>query len=470
MEKTDDTNLKTNEVETPKKVENKNNGPLISFFVFELLAITAFTLSSSVLLYGVLSLLSLIFVVFFGIKDLKVRQMSDFFIFLIPITIFALLTSISKFSQTNVAQLLNIFSFVAVLAFAFIGYFSKRVKEFKISTALMVIYGALAALVFISLILTMIHYIPFYPFIYGGKIFYYNGDPYPAYADAKMLIGFTFGDVSLEYFSLFSTLLFTSVIALRFLSPKNNKQEFILYSIYAGLGFISLLFTVNIMSLITNLFVVLFLLFLTFYPKKGKPITVLRIIFYVLLGVILVLFILFFLNAQSEWASVASLQNLLSSNHLTNKFFNGNHISLAIKQLLDGSLSSSWFNYQGSGYSLFVRQMFSNSLIFDSIITSGLLGIIALLTFLVLVYISLKKYYQTTVDSNVAKHSVVAFVGTFFLYSFLALDSSPETHILYIQPVTSNAMFLIVMYLIGYSYTNRKDVKQNEKEVVVHEQ
>lgn len=452
-----------------KKTNVDGNGALISFFVFELLAITAFTLSSSIIVYGALSLVSLIFIIFFGIKDLKIRQMSDFFIFLIPVLIFALLTSISALSRKNINLGTNIFGFVSTLSFAFIGYLSKHIKGFKISTALLVIYGALGVLVFISLILTMIHYVPLYPLIYNGKVFYYGGDPYPAYTDAKQLIGFSFSDVSLEYFSLFSTLLFSSVIALRFLSPKENTQEFIIYSIYAGLGFISLLFTINIMSLITNFLVILFLLFIALYPKKGKPLSVLKIVFYVMVGLIVVVFVLFFLNAQSSWSFVAPLQTALSANTLINKLFNGNRISFPIKQILDGSLNSSWFGYTGSGYSLFSSQMFSNSLIFDSIITSGLLGASALVIFIILAYISLKKYYQKTKDSNVAKHLVVAFVGTFFIYSLLALDISPETHILYIQPVTSNAMFLLVMYLIGYSYTSRKEIKQIENEVIIHE-
>lgn len=308
----------------------------------------------------------------------------------------------------------------------------------------------------------MINYVPFYALIYRGKYFYYNGMLLTAYTDANQLMGFAFKDVSLEYYSLFSVLLLTSIVALRFISFKENKREFFIYLSFAVLGFISCLFTLNEASLITLPFVILFLLFVTFYPKKDKPMKIVKIIFYVLLALIGVTFVLFFLNAQESWSAISPLQNLIKSNSVLNKVFNGNRISAAIKAVLSVNSKDLLLGYGGNAYNIFKEKMLSNSIIFDSILTSGLIGVIALIVFIVFVTRSLKRYYSMSEDLPVYKHLVIAFIGTFFIYSILSLDSSPETHSLYIQPATSNPMFLITVFLIGYSFTARKSKKAIE--------
>lgn len=451
-----------------KPKEKANYGALISFFIFQLLAITAFTLANSIIIYSVIAVLFLVLILVVGIKDFKIKQSTDFFIFLIPLFIFAALTAFSAFSLKNISILINIFSLLGVMSFALIGFLSRKVEGFKISTALLVIYGAIAILVLISFIITMINYVPFYPLIFKGQYFYYNGIPSPAYTDANQLMGFAFKDVSLEYYSLFSILLFTSVVALRFVSFKENKREFFLYLGFAVLGFLSCLFTLNEMSLITTPIIIVFLLFVTFYPKKDKPMKIAKIIFYVLLAIAGIVFLLFFLNAQESSTALEPLQNLIKSNGVLNKLFNGNRISAAIKQTLSGNLTDLLLGYGGNAYLIFSNKMLSNSLIFDSILTSGLIGVIALVAFVVFTIRSLKRYYSISEDSQAQKHLIIAFIGTFFIYSMLSLDSSPETHSLYIQPATSNAMFLITVFLIGYSYTSRKSKK--EIEVVSNEQ
>lgn len=453
-------NKSSPEIKTKEKV---NYGALISFFVFELLAITAFTLANSVIIYSALALLFLVLILVIGIKDFKITQSADFFIFLIPLFIFAALTAFSAFSFKNISILLiNIFSLLGVMSFALVGFLSRKMEGFKISNALLVIYGAIALLVLISFIMTMINYVPFYALIYRGKYFYYNGMPLTAYTDANQLMGFAFKDVSLEYYSLFSVLLLTSIVALRFISFKENKREFFIYLSFAVLGFISCLFTLNEVSLITLPFVILFLLFVTFYPKKDKPMKIVKIIFYVLLALIGITFVLFFLNAQESWSAISPLQNLIKSNSVLNKVFNGNRISAAIKAVLSVNLKDLLLGYGGNAYNIFKDKMLSNSIIFDSILTSGLIGVIALIVFIVFVTRSLKRYYSMSEDSPVYKHLVIAFIGTFFIYSILSLDSSPETHSLYIQPATSNPMFLITVFLIGYSFTARKSKKAIE--------
>ena len=100
----------------------------------------------------------------------------------------------------------------------------------------------------------MIYYVPFYTLIYKDYYTFYNGKPSPAPIGktAYMLFGFQVQEVSTTYWSLFPTLLSTSVIALFFIKYKENKKIFILYACFAALGFISLLFTISKMALISD--------------------------------------------------------------------------------------------------------------------------------------------------------------------------------------------------------------------------
>jgi len=444
-----------------QKAKVREFSSLISFFVFELLSLVAFTLGNSIVLYSVISIIIAIFVIFTGYREFKKKESMSFLVFLIPLFIFAALTAFSPFALSNVSIVINILSFLGIMAFALVGYLSKVMPGFKISTALLIIYGSLAVLVALSLLLTMIAYIPFYPFIYNGMAVYYNGTPYPAYTDAKQLMGFAFSDVSLEYFSLFSTLLFTSVVGIRFVNRKENRLEFVLYCIFASLGLLSMILTINKINAITDVLVVFFLLFVTFYPKKGMPSKILKYLLFVGLMFLFLAFVVFFINAQSEWSWAKPLQDMIGGSGILNKVFNTNRISLAIKNALDGCISAGrFFGYTGHTYVLIEGSYLSKSFIFDSILTSGILGAVSLVVFIVFSYFSLKRYFVLSNDNQAVKHLIIAFVGTFLIYGMLALDSSPETHNIYIQPLTCNAMFLIVIYLVGYSYTAKK--RKNE--------
>lgn len=448
-----------------QKAKIKEFSSLIAFFVFELLSLVAFTLGNSIILYSGLSIAIAIFVIFTGYKEFKKKESMSFLIFLIPLFIFGALTAFSPFSLSNVSIIVNILSFLGIMSFALIGYLSKSMPGFKISTALLIIYGSLAVLVFLSLLLTMIAYVPFYPFIYNGMAVYYNGTPYPAYTDAKQLMGFAFSDVSLEYFSLFSTLLFTSVVALRFINRKENRLEFVLYCVFAALGLLSLVLTINKINAITDVLVIFFLLFVTFYPKKGMGAKVLKYLFFVGLVCLFLAFVVFFINSQSEWTWAAPIQNMISGSGILNKVFNTNRISLAIKNTLDGCITSGrFFGYSGPAYVLIDGSYLSKSFIFDSILTSGVLGALSLVIFIVFSYFSLKRYYVFSKDNDAYKNLIIAFIGTFLIYGMFALESSPETHNIYIQPLTCNAMFLITLFLVGYSYT----AKKRETEVIAN--
>lgn len=442
-----------------KKIESY--GEILTLFIFETLAFTSFTLGNSILLYLLFGLITLLLILFFNTNRLKNMDYPYFFIFLIPLVIFAILSGFSKFSlnpSNHFTMITNILVPIVMLIFISLGYLSRSVEGFKISNGMTVIYAGILIITLLSIIYALIKYGPFYTMIYEGKYIYYEGKRFPIWDNIPFLMGIKYIDVSIQYFQLFPTLLFTSMVGLKFISPKKEKKKFIIYSIYASVGFLSMIFTINKINIITSVLVILFLLFLVFVPKRGK---VLKPIAYTVLGIVAVLGLIFFINAQSSWGFANGLQEVIKGNAFLNRLFNANRFSTPMVEALDGCLTGDKiFGFKA------VDDM-SNIFLFDNIITTGFIGALCFFIFLGFMVINLVKYYTKSKDDMLAKNLVVAFICTFFIYSLFALDSQPYSHYTNYIPMQQNPMFLITLILMGYVIMDRKrDVNTEVVEII----
>lgn len=430
---------------------------VLVFFVLELFAFLGFSFANSFILYALISVILFIFAILFSYDSLK-KEKEDglfFLIFLIPFFLFILLTVCSRFSLNQIDAFTNVLTFVGLLCFVGLGYLSKYIEKFNLKYVFLVIYGALFLLVLISFIYSMVCYIPFYTWIYEGKYIYYDGERSTIYDTIKFLMGFEFNDVSIQHFQLYGTMLFSSVIGLKYISFKKEKKLFIAYLCFAILGLVSILFTINKVNLITFILAIGVIIFLIFVKKNYLA---LRISIYVILGMLGVLFIIFFLNAQSSWDFVKGLQNLISSNFILDKLFNNNRLSIVYKQALDGLLSfEKIFGDSRNIYEIVP----TGSWLFDTMITSGLFGAISFICFVVFSIISIVRYNKISKDSELTKSLINSFVMMFFVYSLFAFDMQPYSHYLNIIPMVQNPMFLIVVFLIGYTFTSKKKLKES---------
>ena len=176
------------------------------FLLLEVLAFISFGLSNSYVVYAIIGIVVMIIMIAAHFSLLKKEGFSSIVIFIIPLLLFGFITALNSFnSAVNTSLLIKILIPLGFLAFSALGYLSSFSKTFKISTALMVIYGGLALFVLISLVATMIQFVPFYTIIYKNYYIYYNGARTSASIGsmAYSLNGFSFHEVSLEYFSLF---------------------------------------------------------------------------------------------------------------------------------------------------------------------------------------------------------------------------------------------------------------------------
>ena len=227
----------------------------IGFLALEILAIVGFGLGNSFIFYSILSVVILGLTIFASVKQINKDGLSSYLFFAFPILIFGVIAAFSYFNKDQAFNLyggLSCFVPIGLTCFAATGYFLSINKEFKIKTALLVIYSAIALFTLINLFITFIHFSPFHTIIYKNKYIYFDGAPSsaPVSEMAYMLMGFQLSETSIATFSLYPSVLLSAFVPLFFMKFKDDKKTFALYLAFGCLGLISLLFTVSKMSLL----------------------------------------------------------------------------------------------------------------------------------------------------------------------------------------------------------------------------
>ena len=438
-------------------VKNQSNSFAIigSFLVLELLAFAGFSLANSVILYGACGLVIAV-LVYLGTKvDFAGKGFSSFGLFLIPLFIYTLLLLISGFSSSfSVVE--NLFVPIALLSFGCVGALVREQKEFKLSTALLVIYGSLAVLVLISYFWTMVQYKPFYTITYSDYYHYYNGtrSPVPVGETAYFLIGFSLEQVSIEYFSLFATLLATSVAALFFINPKEDKKTFTLYSIFAFVGILPLITMPTKMTILMDVLFIIVLAIVICIVKFKNFLKTFKYVGFTILGLAAFLILIFFANAL--------LDRLFNTNRFVSKYFEivsdfFKNINLIFSNGV-GEVKFLGFGYNEGSFS-------TDSILIDNFMMSGFLGTIVFIVFVVFGCISLFKFVKNEKIPQLHKVILLGFVATFFAYSILSYDMQPYIYFSDYIPFYFSGPFMIVMFMFGYTFNITK--QEDETQFVV---
>ena len=450
------------ETKKKKKLDLATYGIVVGFLCFEVLAFVSFYLGHSFLLYGILSVVLAILLFLVTFRQINKEGMTSFAFFLFPIFVFGLLTVLSKFPTNSLGGISvadTVFVPITLTLFALAGFLSSHIKGFKIQTALMIIYGALALFVAINLLVTMIYYVPFYPLIYRNSYIVYNGKPSPLPIGemAYMLYGFQVKEVTLTYWSLFPSLLMTSVIGLFFIKYKENKRNFLIYLGFSILAFISLLFTVSKLTLLTDaiLFMGIALIIVCGKFHKAR-----RVIDGMMIGVgilLLIAIIILFLAAQKSWGFTDGLRTLLSKNALLNRLFITNRFSSKILVIFQDLFSSFKifgcyvgdyaFNYPNG-----VAQNISNIWLFDILMSSGLFGALFFMVALVIGIRRLFKYITNSDDSDSSKFLISGYVLGFLIISLILFDNYPLVNSTKMSPFFTTTPLLICLFLLAYTF------------------
>ena len=286
---------------------------------------------------------------------------------------------------------------------------------------------------------------------------------------AYCLVGFTSTETSLSYFSLFASILSTALVALFFINPKEDRKTFELYAVCGGIGILALILTPCKMSFLTDfgLLVTCTILILAKkikWNEKSKKLV--GNIALVLIAIIAVLFIIFVLNAQEEIGFLAPLQNLIKSNGLLNRLFNTNGLSTKYKLVISHLFNSGlMFGFQPGYYAINGEEVglfTSGSALFDVYMVSGLFGLIFLAIFLTAAIKRLIKYFNKSTDAEYVKVLIASYILVFLTYVILNYDSMPFAFKDETMPMYMLTPFLICLFFIGYTYSNKKEELVNE--------
>ena len=447
-------------------------GAAVSFLAMEIFALIAFSFGNNFVLYGALSLALLVLLVIFNIKEITVDGISSIALFFLPLFLFTVITALGVYMRSHafvghfsVAELL--FIPLGLLPMSFAGYMLSIDKTFKISTFLVVIYSALGVLSIVNLMVNLVNFGAFYSLIYKDYYMYYGGViSEVAVGDmAYVLEGFKFIEVRMERYLLFPTLLLTSSIALLFVSPK-EKKLFITYIAFNVVGLLSLIFVPSIKGLIAFGVIVLIdaIIFLLkkfeVLRKPSKYILIVGVSLVALLALVIVL------NNQTK---IDFVHKLTTSNAFLNKLFNTNRFITKINPLTYDVLCSD--NFLGFAvdksdiYSINYPELhMSGCFYFDTFMTSGVIGVLAIMFALFIGLKGFKKYFMSEKDSFYVKAVLIAFVSFYLI--FIGLFNSTEYGIFYsiYQPVFLSGPFMLIVFILSYVLGRSYEAKPVIKE------
>ena len=425
----------------------------ITFLAFEFFALIAFNYSGSFVLFGALSLALCVLLVIFNIGEIKSKGLSNVALFFIPLFIFTLLTAVGNYNTVH-TKVFGHFSWaetvfipLGLLPMAFNGYLLSIDKNFKIKTFLTVIYSALAIYVLINFIYNLISFGAFYPVIYKGYYLYYSGikSELPVNEFAYALEGFKFVEVKMSHYVLYPLLLSSSSVMLLFTSPRKEKGYFFTYLAFSVLAVFALTFIPSILSL-AGLGVVAVLLLVIYL---GKTYVKTRKAFKFILIALVVLFILaylFYVIAVSTGISN-------SFTGLLNKIFNTNKFARKINPILINLFSSSKFlGFYGNQIapSIIEEVNLTGFFIFDTFMTSGVIGAVAIFSFIFLGFKSFKKYFYSHKDEFRFQATLLLFLITFITYSAFFNEGEYTLYYSLYKPLYLTAPFMIMIFMFSY--------------------
>ncbi|MBO6280455.1 MAG: hypothetical protein J6M95_02615 [Bacilli bacterium] len=427
----------------------------ITFLAMEIFAVLAFSFSGNFIVYGAISLALAILLILFNIAEMKIDGISSIAFFFLPLFLFSTITALSVYSRSHAyvgdfSTVELVFIPIAFIAMSFTGYLLSVDKSFKMSTLLIVIYSALGVLCLINLIVNFVNFGAFYTVLYKGYHMYYGGVMSETTVDkmAYVLEGLKFIEVRMPRYVLFPALLFTSSIALLFVSPKENKRTFIIYSIFVLVSLLSLIFVPSLLGLFSVVLILLIDAIIFIYQRFEKIRKAIRIV--ILTGLILagLLFLFIILNNQS---AIPFVHNLTSGNSFLNRLFNTNGIINKYNPLVENIFSKEKF----LGYIVdnMINQNevhMSGSFLFDFFMTSGVIGVIAFIFALVVGFKGFKNYFSKENDNLYIKVTLLTFVIFYLAYIGTFNDTEYAIYYKLYQPVYMSAPFLIMIFIFSY--------------------
>ena len=444
----------------------------ITFLAFEFFALIAFNYSGSFVLFGSLSLALCLLLVLFNIAEIKTKGLSNVALFFIPLFLFVLLTAVGNYNTVH-TKVFGHFSWaetvfipLGLLAMAFNGYLLSIDKNFKLKTFITVVFSALAVYVLINFIYNLISFGAFYPLVYKGYYLYYSGikSELPVNEFAYVLEGFKFVEVKMAHYVLFPLLLLSSSVMLLFTSPKKEKGYFITYLAFTLLALFALIFIPSLLSLGGIIATALLLLIIYLGKTYVKTRKVFKIILFIVLALALLGYLFYVIAVATGMSN--------SFTGILDRIFNSNRYARRVNPILINLFSSSKFlGFYGNqtAPSVIDEVSLSGFFIFDSFMTSGVIGAFAIFTFIFLGFKSFKKYFYSHKDEFRLQATMLLFLIVFVGYSAFFNEGEYTLYYNVYKPLYLTSPFILMIFMLSYVICKSRVEIEEVKEEIVNE-
>lgn len=438
-------------------VKNKS---IVTFLILEVIALTAFNFGNVTHIFGIAGA---VLAVFAAIFDLQITEDKKSLLpVLIPVCLIflvSLIGSLNAFSK-GFSVTSNISLAISLPAFILLGFSLRKLSDVKTKTVLLVVGGALAAITLFGLLSTLVEYGFFYKVIYKNTPnYYYDGIPYDVTKEMYWLSGFSFGEVYTEYGSLFAILTASFLPGLLFISPKKDRNDFIVCAAIGGVGLLILLVLPDFKALLILVVASLFAVIYKFLKNNKKALKIIGICFIAGLGLAILFFAISLINAAEGYKLPGILNRLFVQNRFMVKV---TPIYDALFTKVGGKLINFW-GLTPSMANESVTWMESGIFEVQLLKEVGLIGTLLFGLFVIAMGYFMFHYLKKSEDSDSSKNIFVVMILAFFIYEslFNVISIAPHEEI-YSAFLRSPAL-LVVLFVFGYIFTSPFEKKEEEQ-------
>ena len=429
-------------------VKNKS---IVTFLILEVVALTAFNFGNVGHIFGlaggVLAILAAIFAVCIS------ENKKSFLPLLIPVGLLLVISfsgSLNAFSK-GFSKLSNLSVLLSLPGFMVLGFALRKFNDVKPRIVLIVVGVALAGITLFGLFSTLIEYGFFYTLIYKNTPnYYYNGIPYDVTKEMYWLSGFSFGEIYIEYGSLFAILCASFLPGLLFLSPKKDRNDFIITAGIGGVGLLSLILLPNFKALIILVVVSLFALVYRFLRNNKKAMKIIGILFISGLGLAILFFVISLVNAAAGYKLPGILNRIFVENRIMQK-------ATPIYSALFTKHNGKPVHLFGANtiYSSGDLVIWQDSNVFEVELLKeiGLLGTFVFGAFLVVMGYFIYHYLKQSEDENHIKVIFVTILLGFFVYESFFNTIVIAPHEQAYEAFLRTPTLLVILFIFGYIFT-----------------
>ena len=428
-------------------VKNKS---ILTFLILEVIALTAFNFGNISHIFGIVGgVLALLAIPFLLNTTQNKKELLPVLIPIGLLLVISLNGSLNLFSK-GFSLTSNLALALSLPGFFLLGYILRKLGDVKTRTVLLVIGGALGAITLFGLFSTIIEYGFFYRLIYKSTPnYYYDGIPYDVTKEMYWLCGFEFSEVFVEYGSLFASLSTSYLAGLFFLSPKKDRNDFIICASVGGVGLLTLLILPNFSILKILLVVFAFPFIYKFLWKNEKAKKIIGISFVSLLGLAILFFIIAIANVAAGYKFTGILNRLFVQNGIMMK------VTPTLETLflkVNGKLVN-FFGFAPTVTNEDVTWLDSKFFEVQLLKEVGLIGTILFGLFLIMMGYFILQYLNKNKDEKYAKNIFVVMVLTFFVYQSLHNIVSLGPHIESYEAFLRSPLLMVVLFVLGYVFT-----------------